>query len=141
MLIKFKKLDPMAIPFTYVREGDACMDVYALNPFYIPKFGRLLVGTGIALEIPEGYEGIIRGRSGFARNGILTHVGTIDSNYRGEIGVLLFNTTSIRFSYDKPYCRIAQFCIQKVTHFNLIESREELSNTNRGDQGYGSSGY
>lgn len=141
MNIGFKKLDDAAIPFKYARKGDACMDMYALRDVILEANKPTLVPTGIAVEIPEGYEGIVRGRSGYALyNGIFVHVGTIDSNYRGDVGVImmLISNYFIEMYKIKQYDRIAQFSIHPVTHIDLIE--RELTKTERGNQGYGSSG-
>lgn len=138
MIIKYTKLGEDAIPFAYSREGDACMDIYAYHDCVIFPNSISIVRSGIAVEIPEGYEGIVRGRSGMACNGIFTHVGTIDSNYRGEVGVILFNLYSEKY-YIRKGERIAQFCIKPVTNLNLIFC-EKLSETIRGEAGYGSSG-
>ena len=138
MLLNYLKLSDDAIPFTYSREGDACMDMYAAYDYIIMPGTSEIIKTNIALEIPEGYEGIVRGRSGLASQGILCHIGTIDCNYRGNIGVILFNATRDSFNIYKGN-RIGQFSIHPVTHINLIQSKE-LSKTNRGELGYGSSG-
>lgn len=140
MNIGFKKLHPDAKPFQYSREGDACMDMFALEDVVLEGGIPTLIKTGIAVEIPPGYEGIVRGRSGYALHSkVFVHVGTIDSNYRGDVGVIAvlihpFGKITIPASY-----KIAQFSIHPVININLIE--RSLSNTNRGDQGYGSSGY
>ena len=64
--VKFKKLSPNAISFSYSREQDACMDMYALEGTTIPAGTTKIIPTGIAVEIPQGYEGLVRGRSGLA---------------------------------------------------------------------------
>lgn len=138
MLIKYKKLYKDAKPFKYSREGDACLDMYADDDYIIMPFNVKIINTGIAIEIPEGYEGIVRGRSGLASQGIMCHLGTVDCTYRGDIGVVLFNTTTEPFHIHKGN-RIGQFSIQPTIHINLIES-DNLSETERGDSGYGSSG-
>ena len=83
--VKFKKLIDYAIPFKYTREGDACMDMYSVEDTTIEPNSTEVVSTGIALEIPIGFEGIVRGRSGLASKGIHVHIGTIESSYRGDI--------------------------------------------------------
>lgn len=136
--IKFKKLHPDAIPFAYSREHDACMDMYAnvdveLNPGDIK-----IISTGISVEIPPSYEGIVRGRSGLASKGIVAHIGTIDETYRGDVGVILTNHSKETFKITKG-ARIAQFTIKPVIRVELTES-EVLTDTERGANGYGSSG-
>ena len=138
MKLKFIKLDKFAIPFKYSRKGDACLDVYSLENKILMPYERAIVKTGIAVEIPEGYEGIIRGRSGLATKGITVHLGTIDCNYRGEIGVIITNNTDDYFKIEKGN-RIAQFTVKPVLPIEL-EEVYQLSSTERGTNGYGSSG-
>lgn len=139
MKVKFKKLSSKAIPFTYSRENDACMDMYAVDNFttILPK-ETVIVHTGIAVEIPSGYEGVVRGRSGLAAKGISVHVGTIDETYRGDVGVIMTNHSDEPFYIEKGN-RIAQFTVKPVLRVEL-EEVQELSSTERGTQGYGSSG-
>ena len=136
--VKFKELDTNAIPFSYSREGDACMDMYSLADDIIYPRGTVIIPTGIAVEIPEGYEGIVRGRSGLASKGIQAHLGTIDSAYRGDVGIIITNTSNTPFEV-KAGMRLAQFTVKPVYHIEL-EEVEELSDTSRGSNGYGSSG-
>lgn len=137
--IKYKRLDDSAIPFKYIRENDACMDMYSLVETVIPPHETQIIPTGIALEIPHGWEGIVRGRSGMAAKGINTHVGTVESDYRGDVGVVLTNTTDKPFTINKSM-RIAQFTIKPVYRIKLQEATT-LTDTERGENGYGSSGY
>ena len=136
--VKFKKLDTNAIPFSYSREGDACMDMYSLADDIIYPHGTVIIPTGIAVEIPEGYEGIVRGRSGLASKGIQAHLGTIDSAYRGDVGIIITNTSNTPFEV-KAGMRLAQFTIKPVYKMQLIEA-ETLTNTERATSGFGSSG-
>lgn len=137
--ILFKKLYPEAIPFSYTRKGDACMDMFALEDGHINAHETKLIQTGIAIELPKGYEGIIRGRSGLALKGILSHIGTIDETYRGDVGIILFNTTDTFYDY-KAGDRLAQFTIKPVTQdVNMVEQLV-LSETIRNTKGFGSSG-
>ena len=139
MEVKFKKRNPDAIPFQYTREDDACMDVFSLiNKTLLPK-ETAIIPTGISLEIPNNYEGIIRGRSGLSSKGIQVHIGTIESSYRGDIGVIITNNSDKPFEIFKGN-RIAQFTIKPVIKIQLIEFTS-LSDTERGENGYGSSGY
>lgn len=135
--VKFKKLDSTAIPFSYTRKGDACMDMFALNDSVIQPYTNCIIPTGIAVEIPEGYEGIVRGRSGLNSKGIKVAIGTIDETYRGDVGIIIANHTNEPFAVEKGM-RLAQFTIKPVYTFNLVE--DELSDTERGISGYGSSG-
>lgn len=136
--VKFKKLDTNAIPFSYSREGDACMDMYSLADDIIYPRGTVIIPTGIAVEIPEGYEGIVRGRSGLTSKGIQAHLGTIDSAYRGDVGIIITNTSNTPFEV-KAGMRLAQFTIKPVYKIQLIEV-ETLTNTERATAGFGSSG-
>ena len=136
--VKFKKLIDYAIPFKYTREGDACMDMYSVEDTTIEPNSTEVVSTGIALEIPIGFEGIVRGRSGLASKGIHVHIGTIESSYRGDIGIIITNTTNKSFSINRGD-RIAQFTVKPVNNI-LMEESEVLSETERGANGFGSSG-
>ena len=136
--VKFKKLSPNAIPFSYSREQDACMDMYALEGTTILAGTTKIISTGIAVEIPQGYEGLVRGRSGLASKGITAHLGTIDETYRGDVGMIISNHTSAPFAVEAGM-RLAQFTVKPVYHIEL-EEVEELSDTSRGSNGYGSSG-
>jgi dUTP pyrophosphatase len=125
---------------TYAHAGDAGADLYASENFLLPAKSSFAVKTGIAMEIPEGYVGYINPRSGMAMKGItvMNAPGTIDSGYRGEIKVILANHT------DKDYQitygdKIAQMVFHKY-HEVFFEPVDELSNSERGHGGFGSSG-
>lgn len=151
MKIKFKKLSNKAVIPTKGREGDACFDLYATENLFITDNEPWLVKTNIAMEIPEGYFGKIYTRSGMAKKGWQTLGWVIDSNYRGDIWVLIryswktFPDTLevmdkvVKWIEIKAGDRIAQLAIHKVEDVEL-EEVEELSDTNRGADGYGSSG-
>lgn len=127
----------------YQTEHSAGVDLYAAteSEAVIAPGTWKLVPTGLAVDIPEGYEGQVRPRSGLAlKNGIglLNSPGTIDSDYRGEIGIILFN-----FS-DKPFIiqrgdRIAQLIFSKVERAKLVKV-DSLSDTARGSGGFGHTG-
>lgn len=136
--VKFKKLHPDAIPFSYTRPDDVCMDMYVLGNHIIPSNTVKIIPTGIALEIPIGYEGQVRGRSGLTSKGILVQLGTIENSYRGEVGIITYNSTDKDFEI-KNGMRLAQFSIHPITIVKMLES--ELTETKRGDNGYGSSGW
>lgn len=116
----------------------ACVD----NDVVIePNGGRALISTGLFMELPTGYEAQIRPRSGLAlKNGItvLNSPGTIDSDYRGEIGVILANFGKEAFVVKRGM-RIAQMIFAEYSHANFIEV-DELNQTERGDGGFGHSG-
>lgn len=154
MEIRIKKTHPDAIIPTRKHPGDSGLDLHALlpdGPAYINPGERRRIRTGIAIELPEprclddgdremwGYEGQVRPRSGLAdKAGVQTCFGTIDNGYRGEIMVNLFN-----LSFDgcriKDGDRIAQLVIAPVLYPTVIEA-EELSETERGEAGFGSTG-
>ena len=125
----------------YQTGGSAGMDLRSTGLVELAPMERKLVATGVRMEIPEGYEGQVRPRSGLAIKDGVTIVnapGTIDSDYRGEIGVILINLS------DKPVKleqggRIAQLVIVPVTQVRL-EQVEELGETERGEGGFGSTG-
>lgn len=138
IIVGFKKLSDTAIPFKHSRDGDACMDMYADEDVIVPIGFSAVIPTNIAVEIPSGYEGIVRGRSGLAAQGIMVHTGTIDETYRGSVGVIVSNHSSDTFKISKGN-RIAQFTVKPVLKV-ILKEVEELSSTERGTSGYGSSG-
>ncbi len=128
---------------SYQTVFSAGMDLYAFleKPVLLKPFERFLVPTGIILEIPEGYEGQVRPRSGLAyKNGVtvLNSPGTIDSDYRGEIKVLLINLSEENFFVTNGM-RIAQLLISPYVR-TTWEQVDSLSETQRGTGGYGSTG-
>jgi dUTP pyrophosphatase len=128
---------------TYMTAGAAGADVCAAvaEPLTIEPGGRVLVPTGFALDVPAGYEVQIRPRSGLAlRAGItvLNAPGTIDSDYRGPVGVLLVNLGRETFTLERGE-RIAQMIVAPVVHAAFAEV-EAVSATSRGDGGFGSTG-
>lgn len=140
--IKLTAKEGVKLP-EYKTSGSAGCDVCAFIPEdVILKSGkRALIPTGLSVAIPEGYEIQVRPRSGLAfKNGItvLNSVGTIDSDYRGEVGVLLINTSEEDFIIHNGD-RIAQFVVAPVTQgkFKLVEKLDE---TERGSGGFGSTG-
>ena len=136
--INFKKLYVDAKPFEYSRDLDACMDIFAYTSIVLSPGQTTIVNSGISLEIPPSYEGLVRGRSGLASKGIYVHLGTIDETYRGDVGVIMTNMSNTSYIINKGD-RIAQFTIKPVVRIELKEANE-LSTTNRGENGYGSSG-
>ena len=125
----------------YKTAGSAGCDVCSNENVTIPPHGRILVGTGLFLEIPEGYECQCRPRSGLAlTHGVtlLNSPGTIDSDYRGEMKVLLYNTSD-REQHILRGQRICQFVFAPVT-LATFEDADELSETKRGAGGWGSTG-
>ena len=139
--IKVKKLSNKAVIPAYQTKEAAGFDLHSIEDIVIKPSERKLISTGLAFEIPYGYEIQIRPRSGLAyKHGItvLNTPGTIDSDYRGEIKVLLINHSNEDFEI-KINERIAQAIIKEVIQANFIEV-DELSDTERGKKGFGSTG-
>ncbi|HVY39638.1 MAG TPA: dUTP diphosphatase [Polyangia bacterium] len=141
--VRFVKLRPGASAPRYMSEGAAGMDLAsaAPEPITIPPGGRAAVPTGLAFEIPAGFEGQVRARSGLARKfgiGLPNAPGTIDADYRGEVAVLLVNWGSEPFVVN-PGDRVAQLVIAPVAIAEL-EEVAELSDTARGAGGFGHTG-
>lgn len=139
-MIKVKKLHELAIIPKRNTSTDAGADLYSVQNITIPPQSRAIVSTGVSIEIPEGFYGRIAPRSGLAvKHGIDILAGVCDSSYRGEIKVVIINTDKEN-DFDITYGdKIAQIIIEQHFNFNFIES-EELSESIRGDNGFGSSG-
>ena len=143
--IKVKKLTSTATIPTKSRKTDAGYDLYSDEDIAIYPEDTKLISTGIAFAIPDGYAGLIWDRSGLGSKGIHRHAGVVDSSYRGEVKVALYNARPGHIDFtDNMYFisrgdRIAQILLQKVPHFDLVET-EELDDTDRGSSGFGSSG-
>jgi dUTP pyrophosphatase len=123
-------------------DGDAGLDLHAAEAARIEPGERASVGTGIAVEVPEGYAGLVLPRSGLAaRHGIAlaNAPGLIDSGYRGEVRILLLNTDRSETFEIKPGDRIAQLVIAPVGGLEPVEVAE-LAPSSRGEGGFGSSG-
>lgn len=139
MEIEVKKLDPKAQLPVYFYEGDAGMNLFALEEVIIPAGQRTGVRTGIAMAIPAGYVGLIWDRSSMAaKYGIHHFAGVIDSGYRGEILVVLYNSTTADYKISAGD-KIAQMLIQPVTSPELLEVKE-LVDSERAQGGFGSTG-
>jgi len=142
--IKVKVLDNSITLPKYETVSSAGMDIRAFIPegkIEIEPQERKLIRTGLSLEIPKGYEVQIRPRSGLAlKNGItvLNSPGTIDADYRGELRVILINHSADRFSITNEM-RIAQIVVAQFSRVDLLEV-ENLSETDRGEGGFGSTG-
>jgi len=142
-LLKIKKLPHNQNIPAYQTEGSAGMDLCAAisEPTTLNPFERKLIPTGLVIELEKGYEAQIRARSGLSiKHGItlINCVGTIDSDYRGEVCVGLINLSNEPYTI-KPQERIAQMIIAKYEKVD-IEIIEELSDTKRGAGGFGSTG-
>jgi dUTP pyrophosphatase len=141
MKVKFQRINPIAELPTYAHPGDAGMDIRSIEEVTIEPGAHALVHTGLVMVLPPGYEAQVRPRSGLAlKNGVtvLNAPGTIDEGYRGEIGVILVNFGKEPFKVEKG-AKIAQIVIAQYTRAEIIEIAE-FDDTERGDNGFGSSG-
>lgn len=159
MKVKIKKTHPDAVIPRYAKEGDAGLDLTATS-IYFDKYGNICYGTGLAFEIPEGYVGLIFPRSSICKKQLLLSnaVGVIDSGYRGEVSfkfkpsLALDNRQCVKYDDEKMWTiavrqndiykvgdRIGQMIIMPYPSVEF-EEVEELSETERGEGGYGSSG-
>ena len=141
--VKVRKADPSIVMPDFGSSGSAGADIRAFiqEPITIDPMARVRIPTGLFLEIPEGYEGQIRPRSGLAyKHGItvLNAPGTIDSDYRGELQIILINLGNDKFTVSSGD-RIAQLIIASVVQAEYIEM-SELGFTERGSGGFGSTG-
>lgn len=142
MDVRIKILEPDFEAPKYANPGDAGLDLCSTRDLEIEAGSRALVPCGIAIEIPDGYAGLVIPRSGLAiKHGIsiVNAPGLIDSGYRGEIKVVLVNTDKNHTFQIKRGDRIAQMMIIAYPSINLVVS-EELSDTDRGSGGFGSTG-
>ena len=143
MYVPLKKLDERAVVPANAYAGDAGVDLHALESCELAPFERTLIKTGIAIAIPEGYAGFVLPRSGNALKKGLSLVnapGLIDSNYRGEIGVIAVNMDPKSPIQIEPGDRIAQLVLMKVENVAFNEVKD-LDDTERGEGGFGSSGF
>jgi dUTP pyrophosphatase len=141
--MKLNVINNSPYPLAYATDNSAGLDLHAnlkdiisLNPLQ-----RVLIPTGLHIELPVGYEAMVRPRSGLAlKHGItvLNTPGTIDADYRGEIGVILVNLGNEDYTI-KPGDRIAQMVINKYEHIT-VEVVDKLTETHRGEGGFGHSG-
>ena len=147
MKLGFKRVHPDAKLPAYAHEGDAGMDVYAVEDVRLMDSKPAIVPTGLVAQIPMGYELQVRPRSGLATKGVTVwnSPGTIDSGYVGVIGVILCylspnkDETTVQYFDIKKGDRIAQLVLAPVTKAELVEV-SEVSETERGTGGFGSTG-
>ena len=142
MTLEYRRLSDTAQPPTRAHDGDAGLDLYSDEAAHLDPGARASVGTGIAVAIPDGHAGLVLPRSGLAANHGITLVNTpglIDAGYRGELRVLLLNTDREVSFRVMPGDRIAQLVLVRVETPAPAEVGE-LSDTARGDGGFGSTG-
>ena len=139
MKIHAQRLDKSIDLPTFAHTGDAAMDLRSSEDKILKKNDQTIIKTGIKVAIPEGWVGIIKDRSGLAaKNGLHCLAGVIDSGYRGEVGVIMKNLGNDDFHIEKNM-RIAQMLILKHESPSIVEV-DELEETMRNEQGFGSSG-
>jgi dUTP diphosphatase len=141
--LRFVKLDEKAILPTRAHDNDAGLDLYAAESARLAPGARVSVGTGLAVQIPDGVGGLVLPRSGMAlRHGVtlVNSPGLIDAGYRGEVRVLMLNTDpTIEFQISAGD-RIAQLLLVPVAHATPLQA-DALDESTRGEGGFGSSGF
>lgn len=140
--LKVKKLNNDAIIPNFAHKGDAGMDLYSIEEVVIPSGETKLIKTGICIELPAMTEAQVRPRSGLALKHSITVLntpGTIDEGYRGELKIILINHGKNDFKVEK-HMKIAQMVVKPIYEIN-IEEVKELSDSERGKGGFGSTGF
>ena len=137
MKVKIKKINDGKIP-EYKTNGSAGADCYSRIMWQVHPKEIIRIPLGFAVEIPEGYEMQIRPRSGLTSRGIFSQLGTIDSDYRGEVNAVITNNSNEDFMIEK-YSRICQIVLVPIEKAEF-ETVDNLSNTERGSNGFGSTG-
>jgi dUTP pyrophosphatase len=139
--VKFKELTPGSVKPERKSEGAAGFDLAVNKDYDLPPGKVVVLNTGYAVEIPQGYEGQVRIRSSWGKKGVIVtnSPGTIDWDYRGELKILVMNLTgeTIRIKTGE---RIAQLVIAPIANVGMVEFVGELSDTQRGEGGFGSTG-
>jgi dUTP pyrophosphatase len=141
--LRFVKLNERAILPTRAHDNDAGLDLYAAESARLAPGARVRVGTGFAVQIPDGVGGLVLPRSGLAlRHGVtlVNSPGLIDPGYRGEVQVLLLNTDPTREFQISVGDRIAQLLLVPVVHASPLQA-DALDQSTRGEGGFGSSGF
>jgi dUTP pyrophosphatase len=141
MIVKVKRLDNEVKVPSYAHNGDSGMDLYANEKVLLESLERKAVGTGLVIEVPEGYEAQVRPKSGIALNHgvtVLNTPGTVDSCYRGEVKVIIMNLGREPYLVERGK-KIAQLVFAKVEKAKFEEAHE-LGTTTRNDGGFGSTG-
>ena len=139
MKLLVQKLDPSAKLPAYAYDGDAGMDLFALEEAGIPAGEKVAIRTGLKFAIPRGYAGFVWDKSGLAvKHHLKTMAGVIDSNYRGELLVVLTNLGKEMYKVEKG-SKVAQLVIKPVENPEIQEG-DIKDATERGEGGFGSSG-
>lgn len=159
LTVKIRKVRPHAVLPTYGTAGAACFDLYAAETVVIKDRQTVVIPTGLAFEIPNGYEMQIRPRSGLsAKTKFRVILGTVDSDFRGEVGVIVDALADHRITnqartldgniFEGAYGsylvqrgdRIAQAAVVPIPRISFLETNEDLTQTERGVGGFGSTG-
>ncbi len=141
VIVKIQRLSPLANIPHYQHFGDSGADICSIINCSLKPFERKAIPTGLKIEIPKGYEIQVRSRSGLALNEgifVLNSPGTVDSGFRGEIQIILMNLSEKNFEITIGQ-RIAQLVLKPV-YFAHFEESDDLSESPRGTQGFGSTG-
>ena len=141
MELKVKLIEPNAVVPCYAHPGDAGLDLFSIEDKTVPPSERALIRTGIVIQLPPGTEAQVRPRSGLALTHgvtVLNSPGTIDHGYRGEVKVILINHGKTPFQVEAGM-KIAQMVVQPILTVDVVRV-EKLSETPRGEGGFGSTG-
>lgn len=138
---KNEALQKLDIEFSAPRTGDAGYDLYSIGEYTVFPQQRILVETGLHVEIPDNYVGLVKDRSSVASAGLHTMAGVIDSSYRGELKILLLNVGQNDYTIQVGQ-KIAQLVVVPVyvEMVEIVDSLDVLSDTERGSGGFGSTG-
>ena len=139
MTIKIKKLHKDAKIPTRALKGDVGFDLYSIETIVILPGEHAMVETGIALEMPKGYYCEIHSRSGLRKKGVFPPVGIIDQNYRGSLGIILYNFSNKAITIYKGD-RIAQLIFKQYIESIRFKEVKKLTKSVRGSKGFGSTG-
>ncbi len=138
-IIKFKRLTETAVIPKYAHDGDVGMDICADEDIVIEHGQKARISSGIAAEIPDGYEIQVRPRSGLSSRGVIAMFATVDTGYCREIGLVIYNFSGKLLDIRKGD-RISQLVIAPVTRAEIVDVDEIDTNTERGTSGFGSTG-
>ncbi len=138
MKMKVKKITPEAKLPSYGHKGDAGMDLFSSVEHVLARGAVYAVPTGIKVEIPRGYVGLIWDKSGISLKGVHRLAGVVDAGYRGEVKVVLINWGQSPLFIEKGM-KIAQLLIQTIEEVEVVEV-EDLEDSSRGEGGFGSTG-
>jgi dUTP pyrophosphatase len=138
MELKVKRIHESAKLPSYGHKGDAGLDLYSAVNCILARGELKAIATGIQLEIPSGYVGLVWDKSGISLNGVHRLAGVIDAGYRGEVKIVMVNLGDKDFAIE-PGMKIAQLLIQPVVEVSVVNAGE-LEESSRGEKGFGSTG-